>query len=352
MHSNAKLFFDELEKELDPYKFLSDIPVRYEDNPFFEDEWVDFKGMPKDDEDAKKIWSKALSGYGNITDGLVIWGIDAEEKEKDKYDAASNLRLIKDPKFFESKLRDWVRDSTNPPVMGVEYKSYADSDGQGFVVCYIPESKHKPHRAEKANKQYYYRAGDDFLPAEPGLLRVLFYPQIQPYLWLEVRFDYQPQNTQALLWFEKNGDGKAFQDLLDSHSKLRWRVKLHNTGTSTARDVYIVVNKNLLASGDFGYWTDWQERSNYSGEIAFAASRPLHPGGSSASFSCEVSEPISHTSYQIGDYLTFIPNFDETEMTFIIYADNSQPSKLSLNLRSRDFDPKTRSITKEVKPMI
>ena len=65
-------------------------------------------------------------------------------------------------------------------MTGVEYLSVANPSGEGFVVCLIPESAHKPHRAEFADKHYYIRAGDDFLIAEPGLLRTLFYPRNRP----------------------------------------------------------------------------------------------------------------------------------------------------------------------------
>lgn len=29
----------------------------------------------------KKIWSKAISGYANSCDGIIVWGIDARKDE-------------------------------------------------------------------------------------------------------------------------------------------------------------------------------------------------------------------------------------------------------------------------------
>ena len=106
--SNARLFFDDLKRQTDPFAWLSSIPNG--PDPFFEEEWIDFKGQPEDDKNAKGIWSKALSGYANLTDGIIVWGIDARPTGPRKIDAACGLRLIDDTASFESKLRDWIRE--------------------------------------------------------------------------------------------------------------------------------------------------------------------------------------------------------------------------------------------------
>ena len=54
--SSARAFFDDLERRPDPFTHLSSM-VNSSD-PFFEEEWIDFKGEPQSDNDAKKIWSK------------------------------------------------------------------------------------------------------------------------------------------------------------------------------------------------------------------------------------------------------------------------------------------------------
>src|SRR5687767_6400282 len=92
--SDARAYFEYIRSQPDPFSYLSDIPSSSRPTPFFEEEWLDFKGSPKDDKDAKKIWSKALSGYANITDGLVIWGVDARVTPPRNIDAACGLRLI------------------------------------------------------------------------------------------------------------------------------------------------------------------------------------------------------------------------------------------------------------------
>ena len=115
--SRAKLWFEDLKSlpsDADRFKFLADIPSRLD--PFFEEEWIDFKGKPKDEEDTKQIWSKWLSGYANVTDGLIVWGIDARKTPPRNIDAACKLSLISDPQVFESRLRELAGDATNYPV--------------------------------------------------------------------------------------------------------------------------------------------------------------------------------------------------------------------------------------------
>jgi hypothetical protein len=150
----------------------------------------------------------------DITDGLIVWGIDARKDPTTGIDAASSVSLIPNPFEIESKLRDLIRDATNPPVMGVELQSYTDASGSGFIVCFIPESSFKPHRAEFSNKQYFYRASDDFLPADPSLLRILFYPKSNARLDIEVRLTYT-QNLVGGVW----------------KSPLSFAVALSNSGT-------------------------------------------------------------------------------------------------------------------------
>ncbi len=306
MSSNAKLFFEELRQKADPFQFLSDIPASYATNPFFEEEWLDFKGAPQNNVDAKKIWSKALSGYANITDGLVIWGIDARKTQPRNIDAACGLRLVTDPDVLGAKLRDWIRDATNPPVMGVEYQSYKGSNGQGFVVCYVPESRHKPHRAEEANRQYYYRAGDDFLAAEPGLLRVLFYPQVQPHLELEVKLSHHPRLKNILDRYETTQQRGDYDVLKGSSSIISCVVSLHNTGTATAKDVYVRMNSTPYSFPNAIPFSDWQRRLGEWCGVAVRAMSPVHPGDLQPVFSCSL-DSITLRSIQREDKIFFIP---------------------------------------------
>ncbi len=348
--SNARAYFEHIKSLPDPFNFLSEIPTRFETNPFFEEEWIDFKGQPQNEEDEKKIWSKVLSGFANITDGLIVWGIDARKTPPRGIDAACKLRLISDPQAFESRLRDWIRDATNPPVIGVEYQSYSNSSGDGFVVCLIPESIHKPHRAEFEHKNYYYRAGDDFLIAEPGLLRTLFYPQSNPYIWLEVDLHYRLKPVDLAIEYQKAPNDFGFNKLLNSGtSAMSLEVTLHNDGTATAKDLYIVVESSDRLN--FYQRVDWDISENLLGSAAFLSRRPFHPGEVTELISAEFQQEFSNkSSDQSNDSWEIIPNFNKVSLQFFIFAEGTQRKEVAVEFTPEDLNFESGSATKKAVP--
>jgi hypothetical protein len=304
--STARAYFEHIRSQPDPFRFLCSLADQAGPHyPFFEQEWIDFKGQARDERDAKKTWSKALSGYANITDGLIIWGIDARKTPPRNIDAASGLRLISDPSALESRLRDLIRDATNPPVMNVEYQPYADASAQGFLICLIPESSHKPHRAEFADKQYYYRAGDDFLPAEPGLLRILFYPRTSPRLEVELIFSYEISTIQGTTVV----------------AKIHVSYLLHNTGTATAKDVFTIIQHNQGASISPRFNSNWRPISIPSGKMAYECKSPIHPGALAHVFDLS-GDFFVWSSSGGNDTQSLTPNFSPVVIAFDIFADN------------------------------
>jgi hypothetical protein len=347
--SSARAYFEHIRGQADPFAFLSDIPSTARPEPFFEEEWLDFKGRPQDERDAKKIWSKALSGYANITEGLIIWGIDARVTPPRGIDAASGLRLITDPYAFESKLRDWIRDATNPPVIGVEYQSYPGPSTEGFVVCLVPESNHKPHRAEFADKHYYFRAGDDFLIAEPGLLRTLFYPQIRPFLSVEISLHYHLTPTDLADAYRESPSVDLFNDLVNSRSSLEYSVKLYNNGAATAKDVYVV----LQTEDELNYHqgSDWSMRPNPQGKVAFEARRPFHPGEVIDLFRAGFQREY-HNRTKERDGWEIIPHFPPKQLRFLLYAENADRQDVAVTFVPEDLDYESASATKKAQPLV
>ncbi len=76
--SIAKEFFLKITCDPDPVAAIKKLTGST--SPTFETEWRDFKGAAQiNDQDAKKIWSKVLSGFANTQGGVLIWGIDARK---------------------------------------------------------------------------------------------------------------------------------------------------------------------------------------------------------------------------------------------------------------------------------
>jgi hypothetical protein len=69
--------------------------------------------------------------------------------------------------------------SNDPPVAGILIQEIpvAEGSAEGYVVCMIPESASKPHRAEFAGKRFFLRIGSTSNDCSVSLLRQLFYPK-------------------------------------------------------------------------------------------------------------------------------------------------------------------------------
>lgn len=258
--SSAEVFFDKIMSlpETDRAAYLRKLVNS--NPPTYEEEWRDFKGASKiSHDDVKKTWSKALSGFGNTEGGVLLWGIDARKTGPENLDAASGLSYVVDPLAFKSRLMELHHTATEPPVAGVRVEPIPDpaNSREGFVICLIPESRAKPHRAEYcAGKPYYIRAGDNFVMPSPALLRNLFYPHIRSHLWVEVAVTYKR--------------------LTDVDADVRVELRLHNAGPATAREILVVVQSDEMP-GLPGAQDGWALMPNAQG-FGIHAFQPLHPG--------------------------------------------------------------------------
>jgi predicted HTH transcriptional regulator len=115
--------------------------------PTFESEFFDLKGAAKlAEEDLKRIWSKALSGFANTGGGVVVFGVDCRKDGTGK-DCASGLSLAPSAPALKSRLLELHSYATDPPIQGVMVEAYTQrvADASGVVVCLIPESPDRPH---------------------------------------------------------------------------------------------------------------------------------------------------------------------------------------------------------------
>ena len=165
--------------------------------PTMETEYLDFKGAtnpktnePIPDNDIKKTWSEALAAFATTSGGVLIWGIDAR-KDSSGVDHAGSLNLVANPAAWKSRLQELHLQATDPPVPGVLIEAFPDSvsPGKGFVVCYIPESDYKPHRAEMASRRWMMRIGSNFVDVPPPVLRSLFFPQRRSYMYMRAAIE-------------------------------------------------------------------------------------------------------------------------------------------------------------------
>jgi hypothetical protein len=243
--------------------------------PTFEEEWLDFKSgnegrpdNPKEltDDAISKTWSTALSGFANTGGGLLIWGIEASKRLRDgqNVDAASGLRLAPHPAALKSRLMELHHSATDPPIAGVRVEPIPSPAGGGFVVCLIPESTDKPHRAELVkNKPFYIRVGDDFVLAPRSILRTMFYPRNSPRY--SVRIKCQGERPHGNL------------------ARVALEITITNKGSATAREPFVSVQMAPPAGLiSMGYNPPWRNVAVRNGS-GFQAEASIHPGATAPS---------------------------------------------------------------------
>lgn len=313
--SQAYILFEEIKKG--GAKLLQE--YINSNTPTFETDYLDFKSAhhltgkeKKEDSEnnIKKIWSESLSGFANSGGGVIVWGVDAKQKERDdgqKVDCANGLSLVHGVDAFKSRLKELQTRLTDPPVANVEIESFTVSGDDGFVVCYIPASKFAPHRAEGAGKNYYIRAGESFCVASTSMLRRLFYPEHHAVIVPELRACIRDQ-------------GKAVQV----------ECYLRNDGVATARDVVFMVSAvcdvDRSMSGGFDCRTPWVRYENQSDVrgSAFLINTPLHIGA------------VTRSCYYI-QHVVAVSDIRVIHFDMSIYSDNNEPLIYTADFLGDDF---------------
>ncbi len=146
-----------------------------------ENEWMEFKGahhLDAKEDEVKKIWSKALGAFANSSGGLLIWGINAPQK------VANGISAAKDAAKLADRLGETLNSVIQPHVPGVLITPVLQGSGpEGFVICFIPESRFAPHQSLFPRREFYFRCQDSSIPTPYAALRRQFQPSQGPILW-------------------------------------------------------------------------------------------------------------------------------------------------------------------------
>src|SRR5207253_2707506 len=135
--SSALIFFDSIRNAPDPVvairKQISPKPIEWES------EYLDYKSGNAKEDDVKRLWAEALSGFANGGGGVIIWGLDCR-KDANGVNTVVGETLIQNPDKFKTRLMELQLNAVQPPVLGVEIVPYSadQATGAGFVVCHIP----------------------------------------------------------------------------------------------------------------------------------------------------------------------------------------------------------------------
>jgi hypothetical protein len=162
---------------------------------------------PELDDDDRKNFSKALSGFANSDGGVLIWGIATDKK-----DQAKALKPISDVHAFQAVLKKSLINATQPVVDGVllEIIVKVDASNNGYVKCLIPASEKAPHRAMLSDREYYKRTTEGFYRLEHFDLEDMFGRRPHPSLVVVVELRPRPgDDPHEEVHFAFRNDGRG-----------------------------------------------------------------------------------------------------------------------------------------------
>ena len=147
------------------------------------------RSTPELDDSDSWQFSRALSGFANSDGGVLVWGV-----ETDKEDRASKLKPITAVTDFEARLKKSLLNSVQPFVDGVRMESILEEDGSGagYLKVLIPRSDKAPHRAMRADREYFRRSTEGFYRLEHFDLEDAFGRRPHPSLVMTVELVPRP----------------------------------------------------------------------------------------------------------------------------------------------------------------
>lgn len=287
------------------------------DPPTMESEHIDFKGgtdrgVPLNEKKIFDIWSEAVAGFATTGGGVLVLGLDARKEGDPAVDQVVGENLFADTTRVKSRLMEVLHQATDPPVRGVVVEAFPTPEDptKGFLVCLIPESDFKPHRAEMHGKRWMMRIGGSFVDVPPAVLRSLFFPRRQSYIWMEI--------TPHL---------ESAEGVREGHNRISFRISLMNEGPATATQVNLVTLSRLgrqhgESLGDF--WI----RGGINGIDRWRYQEPFHVGDKIVMGSVTLDVP-----YPLIGAAAASPTF-----SFRLMALDQSPQRLTINFSERDLE--------------
>ena len=165
------------------------------------------RSTPELDDSDSWQFSRALSGFANSDGGVLVWGV-----ETDKEDRASKLKSITAVSDFEARLKKSLLNSVQPFVDGVRMESILEEDGSGagYLKVLIPRSDKAPHRAMRADREYFRRSTEGFYRLEHFDLEDAFGRRPHPSLVMTVEVVPRPgEDPHEEVKFELRNEGRG-----------------------------------------------------------------------------------------------------------------------------------------------
>lgn len=179
------------------------------------------------DNDDKKNFAKALSGFANSDGGILIWGIQTRSKDE----SAKTLKPINKVDDFIRSLKSFLTSATQPIVDGVliEKVSKENSNSRGYVKCLIQPSFKAPHRS--TDREYYKRSIEGFYRLEHFDLEDMFGRRVRPVLKANIQIKPHSSEDKTLkeLHFYIYNKGRAVAKYTGLFCKFTGNIEIVST---------------------------------------------------------------------------------------------------------------------------
>ena len=135
-------------------------------------------------------FAEAISGFGNIEGGLIVWGVRCK-LDQVRGDVPDQKIPVQNPQRFKSLLDGLVSAATVPAHPHVESLAFASNSNptEGFVVTLVSKSDLSPHQVLLGGKHqghYMMRSGSSFVRMPHAVLSAFFGRRPEPKLELSL----------------------------------------------------------------------------------------------------------------------------------------------------------------------
>lgn len=151
-----------------------------------ETQHLDFKEHPKfadrssqSSDKWQQVFGKAASGFANSEGGVLVWGIEAKNRQPLKDARIPNVQE------FYRELLDLTITILEPKLEGIEHHSilHPDGDGSGYVVSHVPRGDLKPYMSTaRDHNKYFFRMSSSTGAMAHDQIRGFFFARSRPEL--------------------------------------------------------------------------------------------------------------------------------------------------------------------------
>jgi hypothetical protein len=231
---------------------------------------------------AKEKIAKHVSAFANSEGGILVFGVQCDEFDKDKPIAISGLH----PRNGVEDLDRIITAAIRPEIQGLARKKISDAE-IAVLLVYVPASDEGPHQSMK-HKQYFHRSGAQSIAMEHYLVQRYFGRHFYPRLHIEVK---EPAGIRAMYPKKTWTHYFSFQFLIGNNGK--------GNASSCSGQIILPTSRFVVTNHAATYFTAQVEQSrswqtDESGPYYFVISRDIHPGSTYCFFELAIAFHRQH----------------------------------------------------------